>query len=153
MWDNLTVSVGGTLLNVDRTTTPDYILNVVDFGNTISSFDTLVNYDKQIHEMGVAYNVLNVATITGWIVANNDTGRQDDVVMSARKMKLNSLFVPTTIAKIVATNRDRRVSISCDLILLQSIRYGESEQNNNECFCSFMFKGSYRYDGLTIQNF
>lgn len=116
-------------LKLDMLTTPDYILNSVDWGVVES---THYSY-KYVNQIGVYVTGSSLetrkVTIIGWIVADTE------LMMSQRKGLLNRFFNP-----------QQAVDLFYQTYVLRflpdsSIRYSITMAENNEVMCKFQITG------------
>lgn len=116
-------------LNLDMVTTPDYILDSVDWG-TVESTHHSYKYVNQIgvYVTGTSLETRKV-TIVGWIIADTE------LMMSQRKGVLNRFFNP-----------QQAVDLSYKTYVLRflpdnSVRYSITMADNNEVMCKFQVTG------------
>ena len=116
-------------LKLDMLTTPDYILNSVDWGVVESTHHSY----KYVNQIGVYVTGTSLetraVTIMGWVIA--DTERQ----MTQRKAMLNRFFNPQQAVDLFYKNYELRFLPS------YSVRYSTTIAENNEIVCKFKVEG------------
>lgn len=118
---------------MDKFTTEDYILDVVNFGEVPVNYTT----NKFINQMGSTVSHQDVSErpieIIGNIIADSE------VEMSERKIFLNKFFNP------IETFTAKYKNYTIDFRLESSIKYTVEEQTNNEVVCNFKIEGIAHY--------
>src|SRR5574344_2063995 len=116
-------------LKLDMLTTPDYILNSVDWGAVGS---TPHSY-KYVNQIGVDVTGSSLetrkVTIIGWIVADTQ------LMMSKRKGLLNRFFNPQQAVDLFYKKYVLR------FLPDNSVRYSATIAENNEVICKFKIEG------------
>ena len=132
MIENVKITGHNQILEMDRTKTPDYVLDTVDFGERDTQY-SLVNTIGLIGlERDIWFKRLSAVVITGWVIRND----RDVTSLQRCKRRLNHFVIP-----------NRQYTIQCDsadiiqFLATESIRYGTSESDNNEAFCKFQITG------------
>lgn len=118
---------------MDKFTTEDYILDVVNFGEVPVNYTT----NKFINQMGSTVSHQDVSEraieIIGNIIADSE------IEMSERKIFLNKFFNP------IETFTAKYKNYTIDFRLESSIKYTVEEQTNNEVVCNFKIEGIAHY--------
>lgn len=121
--------VTGASLELDVVTTPDYILDKVDWGQIGSTHHSY----KYVNQIGVYVTNTALETrdivISGWIVAITEAQ------MSGRKMSLNSFVNPQHAMEI------RYKDYALDFLPNKTIKYSAIIKENNEVVCKFEISG------------
>ncbi len=116
-------------LTLDMVSTPDYILNSVDWG-VVESTHHSYKYVNQIgvYVTGTSLETRSV-TIMGWVIAENERN------MTQRKAVLNRFFNPQQAVDLFYKD--------CVLRFLpnSSVRYSTTVIDNNEVVCKFKVEG------------
>jgi len=116
-------------LKLDMLTTPDYILNSVDWGVVESTHHSY----KYVNQIGVYVTGTSLetraVTIMGWVIA--DTERQ----MTQRKAMLNRFFNPQQAVDLFYKNYELR------FLPNSSVQYSITLSENNEVICKFKIEG------------
>lgn len=117
------------LLTLDMVSTPDYILNSVDWGAVESSHHSY----KYVNQIGVYVTGTSLETrnvlIAGWVIADNETG------MTQRKAVLNRFFNPQQAVDLFYKEFVLR------FLPNTSVRYSTVVADNNEVVCKFQIEG------------
>ena len=117
------------ILALDMVSTPDYILDSVDWG-VVESTHHSYKYVNQIgvYVTGTSLETRSV-TIQGWIIADTE------VIMTKRKQMLNRFFNPQQAVDLFYKD--------CVLRFLPntSIQYSATVAENNEVICKFKVEG------------
>lgn len=116
-------------IEMSMTTTPDYVLENVDWG-AIESTHHSYKYVNQfgVYVTGTSLETRTV-TITGWVIAD------DDVVMTNRKRKLNRFINPQQAIDLFYKKYMIR------FLPNTSIKYSTTNAENNEVICKFKIEG------------
>jgi len=121
--------VTSRVLELDSVTTPNYILDTVDWGQITSNHHSY----KYVNQIGVYVTNTTLETrdisITGWIIANSE--RQ----MTQRKTLLNKFVNP-----------QQQILLSYSKYTLEflpdtSVKYSPTVKENNEVICKFKVEG------------
>lgn len=116
-------------LELDKVTTPDYILHSVDWGSIEGSHNSY----KYVNQVGVYVARTNLGTrnieVIGWIVAENENQ------MTQRKMELNKFFNPQQPIDLFYKKYKIR------FLPNGSIKYSVATAENNEVVCKFKIEG------------
>ena len=121
--------VTSQVLELDSVTTPNYILDTVDWGQITSNHHSY----KYVNQIGVYVTNTTLETrdisITGWIIANSE--RQ----MTQRKTLLNKFVNP-----------QQQILLSYSKYTLEflpdtSVKYSATVKENNEVICKFKVEG------------
>ena len=116
-------------LVIDKVSTPDYILDYVDWGAIESTHHSY----KYINQVGVHITGSSLETrpieIVGWIVASSERD------MTIRKSFLNSFFNPQQTIDLFY--KDYVLSFLPNT----SVKYSANEAENNEVICKFKVNG------------
>lgn len=121
--------VTSQVLELDRVTTPNYILDAVDWGQITSNHHSY----KYINQIGVYVTNTTLETrdisITGWIIANSESQ------MTRRKTLLNKFVNP-----------QQQILLSYSKYTLEflpdtSVKYSATVKENNEVICKFQING------------
>ena len=116
-------------LSLSKVNTPDYILDVVDWGAIESTHHSF----KYVNQIGVYVTSTSLETrtidVSGWIIA--DTEAQ----MTNRKMMLNSFVNPKQAIDLFYED------YSITFLPNTSIRYSATIAENNEVICKFKIDG------------
>lgn len=117
------------ILTLDMVSTPDYILDSVDWG-VIESTHHSYKYVNQIgvYVTGSSLETRNVE-IVGWVIASSERD------MTTRKSMLNSFFNPQQAVDMFYKNYVLRFLPST------SVKYSASVAENNEVICKFKVNG------------
>lgn len=126
----LTNLVTNATLELDKVTTPYYILDNVDWGQVGSTHHSF----KYVNQVGVYVTGTSLETrdvsITGWIVAKSENQ------MTMRKQMLNIFVNPQQNLRL-----DYK-GYSLDFIPDSSIKYSATIVENNEVVCKFAIEGT-----------
>ncbi len=131
MVENITLKnlVTTQTLELDCVTTPNYILDKVDWGQISSNHHSY----KYINQVGVYVTNTTLETrditITGWIIASTEAN------MTTRKKKLNRFVNPQQ--AILLTYSDYAIEFLPDT----SVKYSATVKENNEVICKFQISG------------
>lgn len=121
--------VTSKVLELDCVTTPNYILDTVDWGQISSNHHSY----KYINQIGVYVTNTTLETrdinITGWIVASTEAQ------MTERKKLLNRFVNPQQ--QILLTYSDYTLEFLPDT----SVKYSATVKENNEVVCKFQISG------------
>lgn len=116
-------------LVLDKVTTPDYILDSVNWG-TLNS--TLYSY-KYLNQIGVSVSGMSIGTrpieITGWIVSQNE------INMDRRKSMLNRFVNPLQMMRL------KYKGYIIDFYPESSVRYATAYKENNDVMSKFKIEG------------
>lgn len=117
------------ILMLDMVSTPDYILNSVDWG-VVESTHHSYKYVNQIgvYVTGTSLETRSV-TIQGWIIADIET------TMTKRKQMLNRFFNPQQAVDLFYKDYVLR------FLPNTSIQYSATVEENNEVICKFKVEG------------
>lgn len=117
------------ILTLDMVSTPDYILNSVDWG-VVESTHHSYKYVNQIgvYVTGTSLETRSV-TIQGWVIADTEA------VMTKRKQILNRFFNPQQAVDLFY--KDYVLRFLPDT----SVRYSATIAENNEVICKFKIEG------------
>lgn len=122
-------SISKEELELDKVTTPDYILHSVDWGSIEGSHNSY----KYVNQVGVYVTRTNLGTrdieVIGWIVAENENQ------MTQRKMELNKFFNPQQPIDLFYKKYKIR------FLPNSSIKYSAITAENNEVMCKFKIEG------------
>lgn len=117
------------ILTLDMVSTPDYILNSVDWGAVESTHHSY----KYVNQIGVYVTGTSLETrsveITGWVIAENETN------MTQRKSILNRFFNPQQAVDLFYKDYVLR------FLPNTSVRYSTTVAENNEVVCKFKVEG------------
>ncbi len=117
------------ILTLDMISTPDYILNSVDWGAVQSTHHSF----KYVNQIGVYVTGTSLETrevkIVGWVVADNETG------MTQRKTILNRFFNPQQAVDVLYKEYTLR------FLPNTSVQYSTTVADNNEVVCKFQVVG------------
>ena len=117
------------VLMLDMVSTPDFILNSVDWGVVESTHHSF----KYVNQIGVYVTGTSLetrsVTIQGWIIAENES------LMTIRKTTLNRFFNPQQAVDLFYKNYVLR------FLPNTSIRYSVTVAENNEVVCKFKVEG------------
>lgn len=118
-----------TELTLDMVSTPDYVLNSVDWG-TVESTHHSYKYVNQIgvYVTGTSLETRNVS-VQGWIIADNE------MQMTQRKRILNGFFNPQQAIDLFYSSYVLRFLPS------SSVKYSATVAENNEVVCKFKIEG------------
>lgn len=118
-----------TILELDVSTTPYYVLDIVDWGQVESNHHSY-KYVNQIgvYVTGTSLETRNVS-ITGWIIAKSE------IQMSERKKMLNRFVNPQQLIKLTYKEYD------LEFLPNTSIKYSVTLVENNEVVCRFKIEG------------
>lgn len=121
--------VTGNVLELDKVTTPNYILESVSWGEVKGTHHSY----KYVNQIGVHITNTSLETrdveVVGWIVADSDAQ------MTNFKSKLNRFANPQQ--NIEVTYSDYKISFSPD----SSVKYSATVAENNEVMCKFKIEG------------
>ena len=119
----------GAFLTLDMVSTPDFILNSVDWGAVKSTHHSF-KYVNQIgaYVTGTSLETRSV-TIQGWVIAENES------MMTIRKTTLNRFFNPQQAVDLLYKSYVLR------FLPDTSIRYSATVAENNEVVCKFKVTG------------
>lgn len=117
------------VLTLDMVSTPDFILNSVDWGAVESTHHSF-KYVNQIgvYVTGTSFETRSV-TIQGWVIAENES------MMTIRKTTLNRFFNPQQTVDLFYKDYVLR------FLPNTSIRYSTVIAENNEVICKFKVEG------------
>lgn len=117
------------VLTLDMVSTPDFILNSVDWG-AVESIHHSFKYVNQIgvYVTGTSLETRSV-TIQGWVIAENES------MMTIRKTTLNRFFNPQQAVDLFYKDYVLR------FLPNTSIRYSTVIAENNEVICKFKVEG------------
>ena len=117
------------ILTLDMVSTPDYILNSVDWG-AVESTHHSYKYVNQIgaYVTGTSLETRSV-TIQGWVIADTEA------VMTKRKQILNRFFNPQQAVDLFYKDYVLR------FLPNTSVRYSATIAENNEVICKFKIEG------------
>lgn len=117
------------VLTLDMVSTPDFILNSVDWGAVESTHHSF-KYVNQIgvYVTGTSFETRSV-TIQGWVIAENES------MMTIRKTTLNRFFNPQQAIDLFYKDYVLR------FLPNTSIRYSTVIAENNEVICKFKVEG------------
>lgn len=122
-------TVTNTVLELDVTTTPYYILDTVDWGQVESKHHSY----KYVNQIGVYVTGTSLETrdvsITGWVIARTEAQ------MSERKKMLNRFVNPQQLIKLSYKKYD------LEFLPDTSIKYSVTLVENNEVICKFKITG------------
>lgn len=126
----LTNKVTGTVLELDVSTTPYYILDSVDWGQ-IGCTHHSYKYVNQIGNLvtGTTLEAREDIEIIGWVVAKTEEQ------MNQRKKMLNGFVNPQWFIELKYKN------YVLDFLPNTTIKYGTSMSENNEIMCKFKISG------------
>lgn len=126
----LTNKVTGTVLELDVSTTPYYILDSVDWGQ-IGCTHHSYKYVNQIGNLvtGTTLEAREDIEIIGWVVAKTEEQ------MNQRKKMLNGFVNPQWFIELKYKN------YVLDFLPNTTIKYGKSMSENNEIMCKFKISG------------
>lgn len=117
------------VLTLDMVSTPDFILNSVDWGAVESTHHSF----KYVNQIGVYVTGTSLetrsVTIQGWVIAENES------MMTIRKTTLNRFFNPQQAVDLFYKNYVLR------FLPNTSIRYSTVIAENNEVICKFKVEG------------
>lgn len=117
------------ILTLDMVSTPDYILNSVDWGAVESTHHSY----KYVNQIGVYVTGTSLetrsVTIQGWVIADTE------VVMTKRKQILNRFFNPQQAIDLFYKDYVLR------FLPNTSVRYSATIAENNEVICKFKIEG------------
>lgn len=127
----LTNVVTNVQIELDKVSTPDYALDLVDW-DVINGVHHSNKYVGQVGE-SVLSTTLNTRpiTITGWVLSNDG----NIVLMKDRKDKLNSFVNPFQEIKLVTVGK------TISFMPESTIKYSTKVNENNEYFCKFTIQG------------
>ena len=117
------------ILTLDMVSTPDYILNSVDWG-TVESTHHSYKYVNQIgvYVTGTSLETRSV-TIQGWVIADTEAA------MTKRKQMLNRFFNPRQAVDLLYKDYMLR------FLPNTSVQYSADIAENNEVICKFKIEG------------
>lgn len=119
-------------IDIDKVTTEDYVLDMVDWGEVQSTHHTY----KYVNQIGTQVTGTTLETrpvsVVGWVVADSD------IVMTERKRRLNHFVNPQQPIRIYYRGS---VLYNIDFLPATSIRYGKTIAENNEVICKFAIDG------------
>lgn len=123
-------TVTSAILELDKVTTPYYILDNVDWGQIKGTHHSY----KYVNQIGVYVTRTSLGaredvSITGWVIADSENQ------MTERKSMLNRFVNPQQMLEI--QYKDYRLDFLPD----SSIKYGTSFKENNEVMCKFKIEG------------
>lgn len=126
----LTNKVTGTVLELDVSTTPYYILDSVDWGQ-IGCTHHSYKYVNQIGNLvtGTTLEAREDIEVIGWVVAKTEEQ------MNQRKKMLNGFVNPQWFIELKYKN------YVLDFLPNTTIKYGTSMSENNEIMCKFKISG------------
>ena len=126
----LTNKVTGTVLELDVSTTPYYILDSVDWGQVGCTHHSY-KYVNQIGNLvtGTTLEAREDIEIIGWVVAKTEEQ------MNQRKKMLNGFVNPQWFIELKYKN------YVLDFLPNTTIKYGTSMPENNEIMCKFKISG------------
>lgn len=117
------------VLTLDMVSTPDFILNSVDWGAVESTHHSF----KYVNQIGVYVTGTSLetrsVTIQGWVIAENES------MMTIRKTTLNRFFNPQQVVDLFYKDYVLR------FLPNTSIRYSTVIAENNEVICKFKVEG------------
>lgn len=117
------------VLTLDMVSTPDFILNSVDWGAAESTHHSF----KYVNQIGVYVTGTSLetrsVTIQGWVIAENES------MMTIRKTTLNRFFNPQQAVDLFYKDYVLR------FLPNTSIRYSTVIAENNEVICKFKVEG------------
>lgn len=117
------------VLTLDMVSTPDFILNSVDWGAVESTHHSF----KYVNQIGVYVTGTSLetrsVTIQGWVIAENES------LMTIRKTTLNRFFNPQQAVDLFYKDYVLR------FLPNTSIRYSATIAENNEVICKFKVEG------------
>ncbi len=117
------------ILTLDMISTPDYVLNSVDWGCVESTHHSF----KYVNQIGVYVTGTSLETraisVAGWVIAD------DEVSMTRRKSVLNSFFNPKQPVDLLYKQYVLR------FLPNTSVRYSAAIAENNEVLCKFKIEG------------
>lgn len=117
------------VLTLDMVSTPDFILNSVDWGAVESTHHSF----KYVNQIGVYVTGTSLetrsVTIQGWVIAENES------LMTIRKTTLNRFFNPQQAVDLFYKDYVLR------FLPNTSIRYSATVAENNEVICKFKVEG------------
>ncbi len=117
------------VLTLDMVSTPDFILNSVDWGAVESTHHSF----KYVNQIGVYVTGTSLetrsVTIQGWVIAENES------MMTIRKTTLNRFFNPQQAVDLFYKDYVLR------FLPNTSIRYSTVIAENNEVICKFKVEG------------
>ena len=117
------------ILTLDMVSTPDYILNSVDWGAVESTHHSY----KYVNQIGVYVTGTSLetrsVTIQGWFIADTEA------VMTKRKQILNRFFNPQQAVDLFYKDYVLR------FLPNTSVRYSATIAENNEVICKFKIEG------------
>lgn len=131
MVDNITLinTVTGDILELDKVTTPDYILESVNWGQVGSTHHTY----KYVNQVGDYLDSVSLETrdveIIGWLIGVSENE------IDLRKRRLNMFVNPQQPIKMYY--KDFVLEFNSNT----SVKYGENIQENNEYMCKFKIDG------------
>jgi hypothetical protein len=143
MIENVRLTIGSQILEIDRTRTEDYVLDTVNFGDRDVQFLLRKLKNSPSFDFTSLYKRISVLEITGWVVCDERVPGS----LAQRKTRLNNLIIPNTVITLQCSN-ENGIAPNPMLFgmcrLTESIRYGTTESDNNEAFCKFLIAGVYR---------
>lgn len=117
------------VLTLDMVSTPDFILNSVDWGAVESTHHSF----KYVNQIGVYVTGTSLetrsVTIQGWVIAENES------LMTIRKTTLNRFFNPQQAVDLFYKDYVLR------FLPNTSVRYSTTIAENNEVVCKFKVEG------------
>lgn len=117
------------VLTLDMVSTPDFILNSVDWGAVESTHHSF----KYVNQIGVYVTGTTLetrsVTIQGWVIAENES------LMTIRKTTLNRFFNPQQAVDLFYKDYVLR------FLPNTSVRYSTTIAENNEVVCKFKVEG------------
>jgi hypothetical protein len=117
------------ILELDKITTPHYILDVADWGQVQSTHHSF----KYVNQIGVTVTSTSLETrnieITGWIIAETEEE------MSSRKAMLNAFVNPQEMLRMEYKD------YALEFLPTTSIQYTVTVVDNNEVVCKFKIAG------------
>ena len=119
----------GSVLTLDMVSTPDYILDSVDWGTVESTHHSY----KYVNQIGVYVTGTSLETrsvvIQGWVIADNES------VMTNRKKVLNRFFNPQQAIDLFYGDYVLR------FLPDTSVKYSATVGENNDVVCKFKVEG------------
>lgn len=117
------------ILTLDMVSTPDYVLNSVDWGAVESTHHSF----KYVNQIGVYVTGTSLetrsVTVQGWVIADTEA------VMTKRKQILNRFFNPQQAVDLFYKDYVLR------FLPNTSVRYSATIAENNEVICKFKIEG------------
>ena len=131
MVENITLlnTVTNASLELDKVTTPYYVLDDVDWGQVKSTHHQY----KYVNQVGVYITGTSLETrdvsVTGWIIASSEQQ------MTGRKKILNRFVNPQQ--PVILYYKSYKITFNPN----GSVKYGASYAENNDVICKFMIEG------------